>query len=531
MMKLQRHCVSRDGFTLIEVLMAAFIIALGVLGLSALFAGAARQQQVATQTTSAVVVSNNAEAIVARNFGAIAGAALPQAEEGVWLPIPTPDSASGQVYSRDNYLSIDAADDGDVNGSLYFLVDEPQSATLLEAVQTSTASGVYRFTRQQLDNPGQMPPGFSAARVLSHSRIDPASISEIRMWIGPSNSTTDDRQTLVTFSYVSDTEIADFLNGPDSGFPSPLRGTAVADWNRPDNEGRTIVLFPNGIISFADYIVLDVGLAPQGSSGGLFANPEPARLRLVNYNSLISNPGLQLQIRRIEMGSYSWRNDRLISLEDRIVSKEDESSATGRRPDIGYSLLYRRFATGASQVGIFTYQLNAVDGQGLRPTTPVRAGEPLFVPQERLQDIGSRNAQGFNASSSKAPIRTAEAQLAYDDLNKVYYISVDPGAASRWIAEPGQLLVIAQRESPSQLTNRKTGSDQPVRVLRKTTLAGGRIRADLDRVPRAEGESMLPDLTQTEDITVWAVQETVKSRRGNATWKLSPLDFRVIQVR
>jgi len=64
-------CVRRRGFTLIEVLMAAFVMAIGVLGLTALFAGAARQQQVSSQTTRSVAHARSAEAFLANRFGPI----------------------------------------------------------------------------------------------------------------------------------------------------------------------------------------------------------------------------------------------------------------------------------------------------------------------------------------------------------------------------------------------------------------------------------------------------------------------------
>ena len=66
-----RGGVRRDAFTLIEVLIATFIFALGILGLLALFAGAAVQQQAASQVTNSVFASNAAEAVVGRVAGRI----------------------------------------------------------------------------------------------------------------------------------------------------------------------------------------------------------------------------------------------------------------------------------------------------------------------------------------------------------------------------------------------------------------------------------------------------------------------------
>lgn len=56
------------GFTLVEVLIATFILALGVLGLAALFAGGVRQQQLASEATRATSFTEAALALEA-NFG------------------------------------------------------------------------------------------------------------------------------------------------------------------------------------------------------------------------------------------------------------------------------------------------------------------------------------------------------------------------------------------------------------------------------------------------------------------------------
>lgn len=534
MMTAHRTTQSREAFTLIEVLMAAFIIALGVLGLSALFAGAARQQQVASQTTSAVVVSNNAEAIVARNFGAIDGPGLVGTQQGVWYPIPTPTSAgaSANEYSRNDYLSIDAADaSGDIDGSVYFLVDEPQSLTLMEWPQRQDLDTIHRYDGT-LASANLLAARGVTIRDFPHGRLEPTSISEVRVTLGPTDDNSTQREQIVSFSYVHGSEVRAQVESGELP-SSPDQGNAQNDWgslpSQPDNPDRQdddevlARLFPNGAVNYSSYIVIDIGLGADTSTR--YTDPLPARITALNIGPVRDITGLQ--IRRVEVIGYKWRNDRLISLEDRIVSKEDSSVATGRRPDIGYSLLYRRFNTGASQIGIFTYQINAVDGTALRPTGGVRAGEPLFVPKERRGEL----------LGDEGPIRQANVQLAYDNTNKVYYLSApfnrdnpNVGIDDRWVCEPGQLLVIAERATASQITGLRAGADQAVRVLR-TTRDGDRVRADLDRVPRAAGESMLVNLNQTLNVTVWGVQETVKSRRGNSTWKLSPLDYRVIQVR
>ncbi|MGP1345234.1 MAG: type IV pilus modification PilV family protein [Phycisphaerales bacterium] len=92
-----RRSRSAAGFTLIEVLLAAFVLALGVLGLTALFAGGARQQQLANEVTRATSLAEAALAERDRT-GVMSsldedGSGIPDLEEridiGRWYAIGT----------------------------------------------------------------------------------------------------------------------------------------------------------------------------------------------------------------------------------------------------------------------------------------------------------------------------------------------------------------------------------------------------------------------------------------------------------
>ncbi|MEM1424442.1 MAG: prepilin-type N-terminal cleavage/methylation domain-containing protein, partial [Planctomycetota bacterium] len=79
------------GFTLLEILMSTFVIALGSLGLLALFAGAAAQQRASVQLTDSVTFSKNAEALVTSKFRALGsdsvlGCQSPSFVPGYWYP-------------------------------------------------------------------------------------------------------------------------------------------------------------------------------------------------------------------------------------------------------------------------------------------------------------------------------------------------------------------------------------------------------------------------------------------------------------
>ncbi len=484
---------SPRGFTLIEVLMAAFIIGLGVLGLSALFAGAARQQQIATQTTGSVLATKNAAAILAGNFGAIQSRSdldintLSNARPGVWYPVPTPTSES--------FLSVDAIDDGEVNRTLHYIVREPQRTTLYERPVNQAAVG-----QGFINANGTVPEPFrTGLRSLPHVRIDPASMPSIDVIF---SSTANNRVGYQSYINVPMDSVALYLT--DNGFPVPLEWPNVFDQTVRRNHA---MFFPSGAVSGSDYIIVRVSETP-------IINPDPAGIVGMRIAPVISNPTLRIE--RMELPEYSRRADRLISLDDRIVYRSDAAAKGGQRPDIGYAVLYRRFDSGAAQLGIFTYQLTAQDGRTLRPPTQDRA---VFEPQEELGD--------FN--NDRAPLRVITGvQLAYDDIEKNYYILVNADNDNvNWIAEPGQILLVRSRNNDAL-----SGADAPVRVLRRTRV-GNQFRGDLDRGPRSAGQSMVPDFnagTRT-DITVWAVQQTATSGSPDAgQWRLAPLDFRVLQV-
>ncbi|MCA9312498.1 MAG: prepilin-type N-terminal cleavage/methylation domain-containing protein, partial [Phycisphaerales bacterium] len=116
MIRIRNHNPSagHKGFTLLEVLMAAIIISLGVLGITALFAGAARQQQIASEMTRSVISSKNAEAIIAPTFGQLAAS-----EPDILADFYPPDQWVPVFMERDDHYLTTADPD------IFFLVRPP----------------------------------------------------------------------------------------------------------------------------------------------------------------------------------------------------------------------------------------------------------------------------------------------------------------------------------------------------------------------------------------------------------------------
>lgn len=526
-----RMCgVRRSGFTLIEVLMATFIIGLGVLGLAALFAGAARQQQIATQTTNATLQSSNADALIGRNLGVISGTNLSvsgnrpdRIDAGVWYPIPTSNA--------DDTLSIDFAQDGTRDGDLYFLVHEDQPAILYDrptAIDQGfpiPAQGNILFNFDL--NLGAFP----------RPQVDCGATDELRVIYSEVNDPT--KRSAQVFRYASPCEIvgAGLTAIPvEWGFDQSWQADCQNDANDDspggiDRESQIIeqwsrgVFFPNGTINSTTWVVVDRGVTRSDGT------QPPSRVMSARLPILqTANPTLQVERVDVPQG-YSWRNERVISLQDRVLTRPDTASINGRRPDVGFALLYRRLSNGAGQVGVFTYQISAVDGQALRPAGYNSSNAPrdLFLPFEELSD--------FQPNTRRAPLREYQnVQLAYDRTEEAYYV-IAPNTLSYadagTLVEPGQLLLVKNRVDGN---NVYPGADDAVRVLRRFNMPNGWPAGQLDRAPRAVGQSMLDDFDNTSVITVWAVQQTVNGRyprnrltRG-ALWKLEPLDFTVLQV-
>ncbi len=455
------------GFTLVEVLLATFVIAIGVVGILALFAGAAAQQQSASLVTQSVISTNNAQAMVLRSFGRIdAGtpASLNNLVAGVWYGLP--------MHPTRHYLTLNPRNDA--NG-LYFLVEAPDTPRTLYTVSDPiAAAGQAGFTNGPIGI-------FSLMSDLGQRRIDPATLA---LTVVTDNAVTPSPSTL-TYSRL------------------PIQ---VLD---PVSAGGRYGYYRNpGAPDPLDYILVDV----QESIDGTL----PASIHAMQIADITSDP--TRHIVSVTATGFQWRNDQLVSLENRLTFRPDETAPGGRRPELGYSLLYRRTATSA-QLAAFTYRLIA----------PSAAAE--WVPPERLQ-------QDFQPTPPRSPLRTAVVNLGYDSVEKRYFFELPSSGADaldQWAIEPGQVLLVEGREAQSSPPQPwELGSDLPVTVSNKTFVSSF-WRGYLDHVPRASGVSMLtPDRREIgtkQRLTVWGVADVVESLAPDQSlWRLQPLNARIMQV-
>lgn len=481
----------RAAFTLIEVLIATFIIGLGVLGLLALFAGAARQQQASSQETAATFVARNARVNLEEGFGALQGGTIGGVPDGVWVLLP--------MDARYNFLSVNPR--GETNGP-YFLSSPTSSMpfTMYVHPELQGAQGVgggfeeapgapveYQF----VDNPTGIFSSPLWTYLFSDRRIDPPSLS-IRItvsWLEDAGGVYTRRQETLAFARNPSVIYASDGNSATNGiWMYPLN----ADESHDPLDGVSVI--PGNQRS---YVLVDT----QPQIGG----EDRARIYSIHVGRL-NEPaitGLSPRVDAIEAATYRWRNDQLVSLSDRVTERPDASTTSGRRDDQCYSVLYRVNGQ-AGQSVVLAYQL-----------TPVSAPQQPFVPPETLADL----------NSNRGPVREVTLPMRFDSSLDQYYFRVSDERLL-WAIRPGQVLVV--QGDPSMPGN--PGADEPVRVIRfvqETQAQGSQWRGYIDRAPRRGDLSFLTTLQANNGSSVslrlLAIADQVRSRSDNSIWKLTPL--------
>lgn len=493
------------GFTLVEVLLAAVIIALGVLGLGAVFAGAISQQQRSSQVTLSVGVTRNAEAMLSREFGRLTGQDLVNGDiqEGVWYALPMRNDV-------DPALTVDPLQ----LGNLYFADSAPgialftntvDPATGLPAIGGAAALGRGNYTAGS----GFAPPPFGGQegiKALPHERISPSPALQVTIQtaIAPGVPPGPGFPREITFSIDQSGAQMDLESDtPDADFPPTVRfeSTGFAA------SGSTLEMY----------------LAPLNSvpPGGVGAGA-PAFISSFNIS-----PPLEVNefITSITISDYEWRNDRLVSLNDRLTSVEDASFPRGRRPILGFTGLFRSLGN-TSQLAVLTYSL--------RPQSRPDLGRDdfPFLPRETSDDIAS----GQNSSDSTGSMLRLMTDLTFgfDEDREQYYLQLETDDLDTrgWLLDPGQVLMMRGAET----TPPEPGSDVAVRVVSiqdvrdddgETT---GAVRGYLDRSPRVGGESPLRNINQTTTIDMFALFDTIESRSDGTLWTVKPVEFRIFQI-
>jgi prepilin-type N-terminal cleavage/methylation domain-containing protein len=543
------------GFTLIEVLIAVIIIGLGMIGLSALFAGAARQQQLVSQSSRAGTAARNTEAKITEVFNGFRDVTdvANCLHGGNVNAVPISDKLGVQWVhvnaAQDNNLSIFAPPvGGNNNACTWAFFERPAQAFFpLDArgafgPSLSTRLGKDGFTSaaNAITNlPGCLP-FFPVRSVVGDSL-------EVDVYVASDNVTPDPDfpvvgsnpgdasvGTVKKYTYVFDPTVN---NGCSSSVftlkPKELHPRFSAQgWLPADAQTQ-------------DFIRINARKCPitLDTNAPAFAEIEAMTIFGVNErpNGAFTPARNNRYIQRIVVNPYTYRETNLLSLSDRVVT---ENTTAGETRDVaGVSVMMRGTDTGSVLVAVFSYALQSTR-EGAR-----------FIPAERAAELGTQR-------EIYRPIRRANVSLVYNSDSESYWFYCSRAdsttlADESWLARTGQTVLFA-----GDAANNRPGADAMTKVVRVVTLAGNRgFWCELERAPRAgvaiaglAPNASVPVITApftpgsqpgaAGTFLVYGVNAQAASRlppadsngtfndqlEGSAQWQLRPIEGRVFTI-
>lgn len=536
MMRLFRqHTRPARAFTLVEVMLAAVIIALGVLGLSALFAGAAKTQlDTARLSRASQSIERAAEAARARFDSVAKGRLNPQTAytdeqysggiivpgvRSVWYAFAAYGEQTDPAYPV-HALTLDPGVNP-TQGSLrlFQLVDTPEmvlyenplaeyGAPPLMTVKpanhesanmnlpTSASNATYDWRQPQATmNPFWNALGITRIKEIPFARIEPGTL-RVRFEIALHGPETSSLRVLSRRSVVIDD--AAYADNAD-------------DHNVPDEDGVPQAAgAPDGIFS-ADrgaWLLFDRGLDPRG--GFQLPGVTEPKARLISF-------GVRVQtnewVERIVLEPAQRRVDRVLTLGERVTDNGDGSYT-------GVAALWRRTRDGGHQLGMVAYVAEPT-GSGAR--TP-------FIPPE-------------SGTLANRLWRRVTLSLDFDSGAQRFTLGTNQNDRAFALAT-GQILMIAGEGSNPDALPSEPGSETFVRVTRTITGVSGQVRAFLDVPPKDFGYPLIwpngygaatghaQTLPSTATVDVWVLAPQVRSLSPDArTWRIRPIEHRVIDVR
>ncbi len=495
----------RHGFTLIEVLIAVVIIALGMIGLSALFAGSARQQQLASEVTKATTAARNIEAQVAGKFDKLRDKSDLAACIGVYANDPTQvrfeDRLNVEWRRLDlsqygNALTLNQEprnSNGNACAAMYFqlpmadfsmldlsaLAADPQHDTLLAPYK-----GKGGFAPDQAAT--QLP---SINRFFMQRSIVPESPMSIEVTVASLDPLDMDYLAgPKTFVYEFDATNESGTASATNGAPSPV------NLGGPCNQ--RFVMFrpkqpPANYLSqgwaptdwwWSDFIRIDTRkcpIDPELTGGGGPVLTEPAGIVDMNIfpvreaaaPSFAGAPEkTERYIQKIVVRNAAYRTLEVLSLRDRVQS---ETTPDGVTDTVAGTVLVRGPSDTNVQVAVFTYSL-----------TPDRFG-PRFIPNEDRQNTFGK--QYDPSLESVRPVRRATVELVYNNDTETYWVFADKSgsvsASESWLARSGEDLLFA---GDASATPPVPGADSAVQIVRVITLDNATgFWCELSRAPRS----------------------------------------------
>ncbi len=248
----RRRARALMGFTLIEVLMSIFVLALGLLGLGALIPGIIREQRVASDRTLGIVVANDAKAYLnaradLRRLGiqppassgpVLGGTAAPSYGLGVWLR----DDQWSETYVWD----LNSIDDGRYENEGMVEIGDPVRG--IDPVRIPLRDRLYPSPSSGVDAP-QFVWDFVARRLPPTESGGFALLADSDLGIFP--GTPEQLRAGV--------EIAVFVRRVDTGIRVPQGSTGFAEMLASSNPIMPVGMDANGL--------------PTGVGSDLYAPP------------------------------------------------------------------------------------------------------------------------------------------------------------------------------------------------------------------------------------------------------------------
>lgn len=456
-------------------MLAVVILGLGILGLSALFAGAARQQQTSGKVVQSVGIGLNAKASLFRRMGSVQAGNATQLDadlpEGQWAwirahqsDIPMDPTLRLSTISPTAYFAAPA-----VEFTLY-----SKEADQFTGGAPSDAAGIGAYFE------GSNAPPFGNIATLPHERVINTIDTPFRI------------QVTVTEAFAIDGERHIFLD------PAPRPVTNQA------SPGDVHWLYLNGDPSDPAYI--RVVLEPATGN---------ARILSFDLSSLVTTS--QQWISKIEALPYFWKSTDVLSLNERLTYVNDgRFPPAGYRPELGFTLFFRQLGE-INQMIILTYSLQP-------ESRPNLDGDqfPLIPPDHLPPD------------DSKALVREMQVDIGWDDVRNQYFVRVDQDDS--WVAAPGQILLMSSKvgtgNGGSDLDKR--GADSVVRVISQSPDPNpGRVRGYLNDAPRVNLTAVTPQRANAvEQVYVYAIQPMVENADPADTtrWRVRPVDARLVPI-
>jgi hypothetical protein len=475
--------ITRKAFTLIEVLLAVFIIGLGSIGIFALFAGVAQQQSRTSDLTRSIAKLRDVLSVTADDIGVIAepASALDPVfdtiiADGVWYPMfmyrdPTdPDFG----YS----LTVAPEQRSQFARSRFFVVDAGEEEIYSNPAVLNPSGTGYEPRDGSAPPPGPVS-GFNwnsgsainGAQVfeLEHRRVH---LGSVTVEIFASNTANGTSRLAATFEDTGflTTPPADFSNAVIQSTTSPL---TTITFNYEDMPWDMQSVYPVG-------------------------------LRGMNIESGIIQPTEWISAIRVR---YARRTDRLLGLNERLNTIINPAGE--RQPDSGVTMLYRRTPNRRTQVLAIAYSIAP-----LEPRTK-------FVPDE--------TSDGTQGQATNGVLRVSDGyRLAFDDARAEFYITwTDVDDA---LVEGDVLIVGGDLEATQASPINEQGADNPVVVTRVLT-EQGEDRAYLDDSPRFRARSMLFNFDSTTPLTrVYSLRRRAASFEDGSLWELRPVVHQVLDV-